>query len=148
VRTLDRRSLLSARSCRHNGSAMAQTIKQMGQLATMLLAPRAITVVSVAWSPFPRKSRDALAALESTQEFWSPKSPIEFFDLWPEEDETLNSWYDGECRAAYPKFELHGHGYGPIWWLANGKVLDCLTGPYNFPLGELQERSKAIFGTA
>jgi hypothetical protein len=40
--------------------------------------------------------------------------------------------------------ELHGHGYGPLWWLAGGVVLVCLTKPYERPLASLQQRSAAL----
>lgn len=111
----------------------------------MLSASHTIALVSVPWSPWPRKSREVLAALESTRGQWSPDSPAEFFDLWPERDDELNRWYEALCVSSSPRFELHGHGYGPLWWLAEGKVLGCLTKPYDHTLEDLQQRSAALF---
>jgi hypothetical protein len=73
---------------------------------------------------------------------------VEFFDLWLEQNEELKRWYDAQCASARPMFELHGHGYGPLWWLVNGNVLDCLTKPYEYSLTELQQRSSMIFDFA
>jgi hypothetical protein len=42
-------------------------IQSMEQLSAMQSASRAIALVSVPWSPWPRKSREMLAALESTR---------------------------------------------------------------------------------
>jgi len=49
------------------------------------------------------------------------------------------------CRD-HAAFELHGHGYGPLWWLADGVILDCLTKPYEPRLRSLKERSAVLFG--
>jgi hypothetical protein len=124
---------------------MVQVVENMQQATLMLSASRAIALVSVPWSPWPRKSRDVLDALESTRGQWFPDSHVEFFELWPERDSDLNRWYDALCVSASPRFELHGHGYGPLWWLAAGKVLDCITKPYEYPQEELQQRSAAVF---
>ena len=105
---------------------------------------RAIAVVSVPWSPWPRKSRVVLAALEDSRDVWLPGLAVEFFDLWPEREDELNRWYEGMCQSHAPRFELHGHGYGPLWWLAGGAVLDCLTKPYEQPLESLQQRSATL----
>ena len=110
----------------------------------MLAAPRAIALISVPWSPWPRKSRDVLAALESSRQLWSPGASVMFFDLWPEREDELNRWYEGLCQSHAPRLELHGHGYGPLWWLAGGVVLECLTRPYEQPLASLQRRSAAL----
>jgi hypothetical protein len=74
-----------------------------------------------------------------------PDSPVEFFDLWPERDDELNGWYDKQCLDLAPWFELHGHGYGPLWFLARGQVLDCLNKPYEYRLADLQRRAADIF---
>lgn len=124
---------------------MAYVVENIQQASPMLSASRAIALVSVAWSPWPRLSREVLAALESTLGQWSPDPLVELFDLWPERDDELNRWYDALCVSLSPRFELHGHGYGPLWWMANGKVLECITRPYEYPLEELQERSVAVF---
>ncbi|MDB5345835.1 MAG: hypothetical protein JWP89_4212 [Schlesneria sp.] len=124
---------------------MLQVILNVPQLSQMQLASRAIALISVPWSPWPQKSREVLVSLETSQEQWSPQCPVEFFDVWPERDAELNRWYEMQCVDAEPKFELHGHGYGPLWWLANGKVLECLAKPYDLPLKEIQRRSAAIF---
>jgi hypothetical protein len=124
---------------------MMHVVDNMRQASAMLSASHAIAVVSVPWSPWPRKSRQVLAALGSTRGHWSPDSFVEFFDLWPERDGELNRWYDALCASASPWFELHGHGYGPLWWLASGKVLECITKPYEYSLEELQQRSAAVF---
>jgi hypothetical protein len=113
-----------------------------------LNAARAIVLVSVPWSPWPGKSREVLAALEATRGHWSPDASVEFFDLWPERNEELNRWYDKLCADLSPQFELHGHGYGPLWWLAEGDVLECLTKPYEHALETLRRRSAEIFRRA
>src|SRR6476660_4483305 len=118
---------------------MAKVIESVAQLPPMLTASRTITLISVAWSPWPRKSRELLAALEATQDQWSPQHPIHFFDLWPERESTLNEWYDSQCKEGSPRFELHGHGYGPLWCLTNGKVTACLAKAYELRLEEVQQ---------
>jgi|GEM_PF-6912094 hypothetical protein len=123
---------------------MAIIVERGQQLPAMLAAPRAIALVSVPWSPWPRKSRDVLTALERSRELWLPDATVEFYDLWPEEDDELNRWYVGMCQSHATRFELHGHGYGPLWWLAGGVVLECLTRPYAQPLELLQQRSAAL----
>lgn len=70
---------------------------------------------------------------------------MEFFDLWPERDGELNHWYDALCLSASPRFVLHGHGYGPLWWLSQGEVLECITKPYEHPLEELKKRFALAF---
>jgi hypothetical protein len=117
----------------------------MLQVSQMLSASRAIVLVSVAWSPWPRKSREVLVALEFSRGQWAPNATVEFFDIWPERDDELNHWYEGLCVNSAPPFELHGHGYGPLWWLAKGKVLECLSKPYEYPLETLQQRAAALF---
>src|SRR5215813_9873275 len=102
---------------------MVVAVEGAAQLPALLAAPRAIVLVSVPWSPWPRKSRDALAALEASREQWSPNAPVAFFALWPEGEDALNRWYEGLCEQYSPRFELHGHGYGPLWWVAGGAVL-------------------------
>ncbi|MBI1833103.1 MAG: hypothetical protein HY040_08785 [Planctomycetes bacterium] len=124
---------------------MAHLVEKMRQVYSMLSAARAIVLVSVPWSPWPRKSRDVLAALESTQEQWFTDASVEFFDLWPERDDELKRWYESLFANSAPRFQLHGHGYGPLWWLSEGKVLECLTEPYVFSLEALQQRSAAFF---
>lgn len=124
---------------------MVHIVENVGQLSAMLTAARAIVIVSVPWSPWPKKSRVALATLEATHGQCSPDASIAFFDLWPERDEKLNRWYESLCVNSSPRFELHGHGYGPLWWLAEGKVLECITKPYDYPLEILQQRSKEVF---
>lgn len=124
---------------------MAHVVQTMAQMHPMLSASRAIVLVSVPWSPWPRKSRDMLAALESTLGHWSRGPAVGFFDLWPECDGELNRWYEVLCANSSPQFELHGHGYGPLWWLAEGEVLDCLSRPYEYTLESLQQRSAGLF---
>ncbi len=127
---------------------MATTIERLQQVPVMLAAPRAVTLVSVPWSPWPRKSREVLAELERTRGLWSPGTEVEFFDLWPERDGELNAWYDRTCRDYSPGFELHGHGYGPLWWLSRGVVIGCLTEPYEERLPDLQKYSADLLNTA
>lgn len=124
---------------------MAHVIDRMLQVPALQSASRAVALVSVAWSPGPRRSREMLTGLESTQEVWSPDARVEFFDLWPERDDDLNRWYEDLCAFAFPRFELHGHGYGPLWWLSDGKVIECFTKPYEYSLQDLQKRSTQIF---
>lgn len=124
---------------------MVNVIEHLEQTAAMMSAPRAIVLVSVPWSPWPQKSRRTLAALEATRTLWSPNAAVEFFDLWPERNEELNRWYDELCASASPRFALHGDGYGPFWWMVEGKVLKCLTRPYEIPPQSLQQRSAEIF---
>jgi hypothetical protein len=71
-------------------TAMPIVVERMDQVSPMLSASRAIVLVSVPWSVWPSKSREMLAALESTREQWSREVPVEFFDLWPERDDELN----------------------------------------------------------
>lgn len=123
---------------------MAALIQNMPQLSSMLSARRAICLVSVPWSHWPRQSRPILAALESTQKQWSPDFLVLFFELCPEGNDELNRWYEALCINSSPRFELHGHGYGPLWWLTHGDVLDCLTRPYDYALEELQQRSAGV----
>jgi hypothetical protein len=126
---------------------MAHVIERVQQVPALLTAPRAVALVSVPWSPWPQKSRDVLAVLERSRELWLPDTPVEFFDLWPERDDKLNRWYEGICQSHALRFELHGHGYGPLWWLAGGVVLGCQTKPYELPLESLQERAAAYLRT-
>lgn len=116
---------------------------ERAQQVPAMVAARAIVLVSVPWSPWPRKSRDVLTALEQSLELWSPDASVEFFDLWPEREDGLNRWYEEICKSHFPQLELHGHGYGPLWWMAHGVVLDCLTKPYEHPLTLLRQRSAA-----
>jgi len=124
---------------------MAHVVESMLQVSPMLAASRAIVLVSVLWSPWPQKSRDVLAALESSCPQWSPQASVEFFDLWPEREDELNRWYESLCLHSSPRFELHGNGYGPLWWMVEGHVFECLTKPYEYPLKSLKQRSMAIF---
>jgi hypothetical protein len=124
---------------------MATVINKMEQLSAMLAAPRAISLLAVAWSPWHRLSLPKLEALESTREQWSPQASVDFFALWPENDRELNRWYDELCRQQSTQFELHGHGYAPLWWLTNGIIVDCLAKPYQESLAALQTRSAAAF---
>jgi hypothetical protein len=87
---------------------MAHVVETAAQLEPMLLAARAIVLVSVAWSPWHKESRKVLADLEATWQVWSPSSSVEFYDLWPERDAALNAWYDDLCEDSFPTFELHG----------------------------------------
>jgi hypothetical protein len=124
---------------------MANVIDNMELLSRVLAAPRAIALVAVAWSPWHRRSLPILERLESSQGQWSPNYPVSFFVLWPEKDGELNRWYDELCRQEYPRFELHGHGYAPLWWLIDGRVVDCLMKPYEANLRALQMRSAKAF---
>jgi hypothetical protein len=124
---------------------MAHVIEKIRQVSQIQWAGRAIVLVSVPWSPWPSKSREVLAALESTQMQWSRGASARFFDLWPERDGELNHWYETLCIHGSPLFTLHGHGYGPLWWLAEGRILDCLPKPYEYSLESLQQRSAALF---
>jgi len=131
---------------RQEGVRVAIALERFDQVSALLAAPRAIVLVTVAWSPWPSRSRHVLGALEETQDRWLPDAPVTFFDLWPEREAELDRWYEGLCATYAPRFELHGHGYGPLWWLAAGAIVDCLTKPYLYPLAELQERSRSAFG--
>jgi hypothetical protein len=124
---------------------MANVVERLEQVPPFLAAPRVIALVSVPWSPWPRRSRQSLEALEASREEWLPGCPVEFFDLRPEQEEELNRWYDALCRSHWPRFALHGDGYGPLWWLARGQVLDCLSKPYGYCLESLQRRSECCF---
>jgi hypothetical protein len=124
---------------------MTALIDNIRTIPTMLGAPRAIVLVAVAWSPWHQRSRPLLVALESSQEEWSPGRPVDFFELWPERDAELNHWYEELIHHSWPRFELHGHGYAPFWWLRQGEVIDCLTNPYEAGLAVLQERSAHVF---
>jgi hypothetical protein len=124
---------------------MARVIENMTDLTSMLSSSCAIAIVSVPWSPWHSKSREVLAALESTCRQWSPNASVKFFDLWPERDEELNRWYTALCTNLSPRLELHGHGYGPLWWLAEGEVLECLIKPYEYSLETIQQRSAELF---
>src|ERR1700730_19441219 len=120
-------------------------VASLDLLASMLVAPRAIVLVSVPWSPWPPKSWNILAALETTRNVWFPNASVEFFELFPEKEEKLNEWYQFKCKRQAPLRELHGHGYGPLWWLAEGEVIDCLAKPYEHSLESLQQRSMTLF---
>src|SRR5262245_43923015 len=100
---------------------MANNVERIEQVPLMLTSERAIALVSVPWSPGPVLSRRVLAALESNQEQWLPGVLVAFFDLWPEREEALLAWYEEQCRLHWPRFELHGHGWGPLWWLVRGQ---------------------------
>lgn len=126
---------------------MATVIDSLGLLPAMHAAPRAIALVAVAWSPWHRRSRLVLDALEASRAEWSPNSPVGFFVLWPEEEDELRRWYEELCRQHAPRFELHGHGYGPLWWLVEGQVVDCMSRPYEAGRPALQERSARAFRT-
>src|SRR5262249_36958422 len=78
---------------------MSVVVERVQQVPPMLAAPRAVALVSVPWSPWPRKSRDVLAALEDSREQWSPDAPVEFFDLWPEREDELYRWYEDMCQS-------------------------------------------------
>ena len=119
---------------------MPIVVERMDQVAQMLSAPRALTLVSVPWSPWPRQSRRIFDELEKCRESWLPGVPVSFFELQPESDEDLQGWYDKFCEVHFPQFELHGHGYGPFWWLSNGEVLDCLAKPCDHTRYALQQR--------
>jgi hypothetical protein len=120
-------------------------IDSIQSLSSMLMAPRSIGMIAVAWSPWHRRSRPLLAALEASQPDWSVSHPIDFFELWPEKDANLSQWYEELVNRSWPRFELHGHGYAPFWWLRQGEVVDCLSKPYDVELTALQERSKKVF---
>ena len=49
------------------------------------------------------------------------------------------------CEHQYPQLELHGHGYAPLWWLVQGRIVDCLTKPYETELPALIARSVKAF---
>ena len=121
-------------------------VEGLRDLPGLLAAPRAVAVVSVPWSPWPRRSREALAALERTRGDWSPSAEVAFFDLRPEAGAGLGRWYEAWVAQHAARFELHGHGYGPLWWLAGGAVLGCLAKPYDRPPADLERRSAALFG--
>ena len=124
---------------------MVNVIDNIELLPPLLAAPRAIALVAVPWSPWHAWSRRVLDALESSRALWLPGGQVQFFVLWPERDEKLNPWYEELCQAHYPRFELHGHGYAPLWWLAEGQIMDCLTKPYEMSLEDLQQRSRRAF---
>jgi hypothetical protein len=124
---------------------MSALIDTILALPAMLGAPRGIVLVAVAWSPWHQRSRPLLAALESSQADWSPGRPVHFFELWPEKDSDLYQWYEALARRSVPRFELHGHGYAPFWWLRQGDVIDCLSKPYQADLAVLQQRSANAF---
>jgi hypothetical protein len=73
---------------------MPQVVENVEQVYPMLSAFRAVVLVSVPWSPWPRKSRDVLTALEASIEQWSAHASVAFFDVWPERDGELNRWYE------------------------------------------------------
>jgi hypothetical protein len=123
---------------------MPALIDTIRALPTMLAASRGIVLVAVAWSPGYLRSRPLLSALESSQAQWSPAHPVNFFELWPEKDAQLNEWYEALIHKL-PRFELHGHGYGPFWWLRQGEVIDCLSKPYEAGLAILEKRSANVF---
>jgi hypothetical protein len=102
-------------------------------------------MIAVAWSPWHQRSRPVLVTLESSQSQWSPGRPVSFFELWPEKDANLNQWYQDLTHQKWPRFELHGHGYAPFWWLRHGEVIDCLSKPYQAGLPGLQKRSTVAF---
>jgi hypothetical protein len=124
---------------------LARVVDSLQELQPLLAAPRAIVLVAVAWSPWPAKSRVTLGALEESQRRWSPNASVEFFELWPENEPALRQWYEDVCRSHAERFELHGHGYGPLWWLANGTVLNCIKKPYERSLDSLESASIAAF---
>jgi hypothetical protein len=123
---------------------MPIVVERMDQVAQMFSAPRVLTLVSVPWSPWPRQSRQIFDELEKSRDNWLPGLQVSFFDLRPESDEALHGWYDGFCAIHSPQFELHGHGYGPFWWLANGEIVDCLTKPCEYTLEALQQRYRQL----
>jgi hypothetical protein len=120
---------------------MSIVINSLGQIPRLMAAPRSIALLFVEWSPGPYRSRVVLNNLEASRNEWSPKHAIEFFEIVPEAQDELNRWYEELCRLYSPRFELHGHGWGPLWWVANGEVLDCLTKPYELPLETSIQRS-------
>lgn len=126
---------------------MSDVIDNMDGLPALLAARRAVAVIAVAWSPWHRESRAVLGRLETTRSEWSPGRPVGFFILWPESDAELNRWYEAMCQHYLPHFELHGHGYAPLWWLKRGEVVDCLSKPYETELAALQDRSAAALGS-
>ena len=89
--------------------------------------------------------RSVLDALEASQREWAANSPVGFFVLWPEEEDELRRWYEELCRQHAPRFELHGHGYAPLWWLVEGQVVDCMSRPYEASVPVLQSRSARAF---
>jgi hypothetical protein len=122
---------------------MATIIDHGDQVSLLTTTPRAIAMVSVEWSPWHRKSRHVLAALEDTREHWTVRS-VSFFELWPEREQGIRGWYNQLCQSYAPEFELHGHVFGPLWWLVDGDIVGCQLKPYELGLRVLQARSASL----
>ena len=120
---------------------MVHLIETVDQIPALVNASRAIALLSVPWSVWPRKSKKVLELLEKTQTTWASDLRIEYFDIWPEKNEELNRWYEGLCEEYADQFELHGHGYGPLWWVRDGVILRSMTKPYELDFGEVKRLS-------
>jgi hypothetical protein len=107
-----------------------------------------MTFVYVDWSPGPRISRANFTALEETRSRWFPEHEVNFYELHPEAEEELNRWYDEMLQTYHPRFALHGHGNGPIWWMERGEVVACTDRPaHAYTVDELQRYSRKAFTT-
>ena len=92
------------------------------------------------WSPAPQLSLEKLANLQANAPSWCQAGSVDFYMLRPEDDQQLNAWYKSLFNE-YPQFALHGHGWGPFWWVKDGKIVDCESHPYAMTDVELRERS-------
>ena len=95
----------------------------------------------------PALGSPVLDSLNATQQQWSPE-PISFFVLCPAGDRRLADWYSDLYHLYEPRFTLHGHGWGPFWWLVRGTIVDCLTKPYEQSIEQLRERTLKAFEAA
>jgi len=121
---------------------MPSIVSTLDGARAVMNAARAVVLVYVEWSPFPRQSQKVLIELEASAEDWCSE-PVAFFVLRPEDDEQINAWYEA-LMSKHPDMELHGHGYGPFWWIRDRAIVDCMRNPYRLSLEELKSRSGAL----
>ncbi len=122
---------------------MAVTISHINDLTQLLESDRAIVLVWVGWSRGPYFSRNLLTTLEETVSNWSPNMAVNFYILDVEAEEQLSKWYENKCLAYQEKFTLHGHGWGPFWWMRQGQIVDCVSIPWKDC--DVQQRSIEAF---
>lgn len=116
------------------------TVSTLPDAKSIFNEERAIVLVYVDWSMTPRLSLDKLNALKATSLEWCPNDPVAFYVIRPEDDNQLNAWYES-LFDKYPQFQLHGHGWGPFWWVNDGKIVDCVHKPWNISDDDLRARS-------
>ncbi|WP_309715463.1 hypothetical protein [Armatimonas sp.] len=109
-----------------------QWIDEQSDLEALLQEEQAIVLLYVGWSGYSIRVHQKLEVHFQVL----PKVPIFVLN---EETALLIPWRGKEIPETYPL------GYGTIFWLQSGRVVDLLLQPYPSTVEELMERTHMAF---